>query len=84
MPYLKGQYVDVLELLNDELIIQFQGKEVYMKHREVKQTLTSASAKTINATVDALSQKPLKTSVPVNMYTWGEQQAFIFSELPAI
>ena len=36
MPYLKGQYVDVLELLDDELIIQFQGKEVYIKRREVK------------------------------------------------
>lgn len=84
MPYLKGQYIDVLELLNDELIVQFQGKEVYMKRRGVKQILTSASAKTINATVDALLQKPLKTIVPVNMLTWGQQQAFIFSELPAI
>ena len=84
MPYLKGQYIDVLELLNDELIIQFQGKEVYMKRREVKQTLTSASAKTINATVDALLQKPLKTIVPANMLTWGQQQTFIFSDLPAI
>ena len=84
MPYLKGQYIDVLELLNDELIIQFQGKEVYKKRREVKPALTSASAKTINATVDALLQKPLKTIIPVNMLTWGQQQAFGFSELPAI
>jgi len=84
MPYLKGQYIDVLELLNDELIIQFQGKEVYKKRREVKPILTSASAKTINATVDALLQKPLKTIVPVNMLTWGQQQAFSFPELPAI
>lgn len=84
MPYLKGQYIDVLELLNGELIIQFQGKEVYMKRREVKQTQTSASAKTINATVDELLQKPLKAIMPVNMLTWGQQQAFAFPELPAI
>ena len=84
MPFLKGQYVDVLELLNDELIIQFQGKEVYMKRRDIKPVLTSASAKTINATVDALLQKPSKAIVPVNMLTWGQQQVFTFSQLPAI
>jgi len=84
MPYLKGQYIDLLELLNDDLIVQFQGKEVCMKRREVKPVLTSASAKTINATVDALLQKPLKTIIPTNILTWGQQQAFTFSQLPAI
>ena len=84
MPYLKGQYVDVLELLDDELIIQFQGKEVYIKRREVKPVPTSASAKTINATVDAILQKPPRTIIPMNMVTSSQQQAFAFSQLPAI
>lgn len=84
MPYLKGEYIDVLELLNDQLIIQFQGKEIYMKRREIKQILTSASAKTINATVDALLQRPRTMMMPINMLTWGQQQAFTFPELPAI
>lgn len=90
MPYLKGEYIDVLELLNKNIIIQFQGKDIQVKRRENKQPiLSSANAKSINYVVDAvvLEQSEQNNSKSIDMpihLTFGIQQAFCFQEYPVI
>lgn len=89
-PYLKGEYIDVLELLNKNVIIQFQGKDIQVKRRETKEEIpSSANTKTINYVVDAVvleqsEQNNAKSiDVPIHL-TFGIQQAFCFQEYPVI
>lgn len=90
MPYLKGEYIDVLELLNNNIIIQFQGKDIQVKYRENKQPiLSSANAKSINYVVDTIvleqsEQNNTKTIDVPSHLTFGIQQTFYFQEYPVI
>ena len=84
IPYLRGQYVDVLQLLNNHIIIQFQGKEICLERQESSALPTSASAKTINSVVDATLQKSASLINPVNTLTVWQQQAFRFNQPPDI
>jgi transposase len=90
MPYIKGESIDVLKLLNKSIIIQFQGKDIQVNRRENKQpVLLSANAKTINYVVDkVLLQQSEKNytqriSIPAHV-TCGIQQSFRFQEYPVI
>ncbi len=90
MPYLKGEYVDILTLLNKKLIIKFQGKNIQMKCRENKQlTISSANTKTIDYVVDAVllqqsEQNNTKNICIPNQLIFGIQQSFNFQEYPVI
>lgn len=89
MTYLKGEYVDILTLLDKRMIIQFQGKDIQVKVRENKQPmLSSANAKTINYVVDTVllqqsEQDSIKhIGIPSHL-PFGIQQSFVFQEYPA-
>ena len=84
MPSLRGQYVDVLQLLNHQIVIQYQGKELCMKRKERQALPASASAKTVNSVVDAVLQKSALITDPINALTVGQQTAFRFSQFPVI
>ena len=90
MPYLKGESIDVLELLNKSIIIQFKGKDIQVNRRENKKpVLSSANAKTINYVVDTVLMQQSEqnytqaTSIPAHV-TCGIQQSFNFLEYPVI
>jgi len=81
-PYLRREYVDVLKMLNNKMIIRYKGSEINfeLSHGEAHKYL-SATAKTLNSIVDSMLSNEIAQPLAKQCVPEINQHSFHFEVL---